>query len=212
MRPPIVESRNMASKHILEGLIKWSTRDRWADRFERVFEEHVLPTCDETDLEIDDIVATVGEDLFMSTVWACAFEDFLTREFDDGGNAIDNYLKRRGWKETASVRTYMAALRNSTMSLYEVSDIVRDTSFRARDLVRGGEPVLISERAATRTLKPWDRIAARVVQVGPRTQISGGVLTFEHETSEAFIETVHNFEKLSSQEKRELAEATGHDL
>jgi hypothetical protein len=207
----------MANKHLLEGLIKWSTRERWGDRFERVFEDHVLPTCDETDMEIDDIVATVGEDLFMSTVWACAFEDFLTREFDEGGNAIDDYLKRRGWKETASVRTYMAALRNSTMSLYEVSDIVRGASFRARDLIRGGEPILISEKSATRALKPWDRIAARVVQVGSKTQIGGGVLTFDHEMSEAFIEAVHNFEKLSNEtlsdkEKQELAEAIGPDF
>jgi hypothetical protein len=202
----------MANKHILEGLIKWSTRDRWADRFQQVLEDHVLPACDETDLEIDDIVESIGEDLFMSTVWACAFEDFLTREFDDGGNAIDDYLKRRGWKETASVRTYMAALRNSTMSLYEVSDVVPGTSFRARDLIRGGEPVLISERSATRSLKPWDRIAARVVQVGPKTQIGGGVLTFEHETSEAFLEAMHKFENLSSEEKRELAEAAGQDF
>jgi hypothetical protein len=202
----------MANKHLLQGLIKWSTSDRWADRFERVLEDHVLPTREETDLDIDDIVATVGEDLFMSTVWACAFEDFLTREFDDGSNAIDDYLKRRGWKETASVRTYMAALRNSRMSLYEVSDIVRGTSFRARDLIRGGEPVLISERSATRALKPWDRIAARVVQLGSQTQIGGGVLVFDHDTSEAFLESVHDFANLSDEEKRELAKANGDDI
>jgi hypothetical protein len=200
---------NMANKHILEGLIKWSTRGRWAERFEQVLEDHVLPTCDETDLEVDDIVATIGEDLFMSTVWACAFEDFLTREFDDGGNAIDDYLKRRGWKESASVRAYLAGLRNSTMSLYEVSDIVPGTSFRARDIIRGGDPILISERSATRSLKPWDRIAARVVQVGSKTQIGGGVLHFEQETSETFLEAVHKLENLSDEEKRELAEAAG---
>jgi hypothetical protein len=202
----------MASKHLLEGLIKWSTRDRWGDRFEQILEDHLLPTSEQTGLDIDDIVATVGEDLFMSTVWACAFEDFLTREFGDGGNAIDDYLKRRGWKETASVRAYMAALRNSTMSLYEVSDIVSGTSFRARDLIRGGEPVLISERSATRTLKPWDRIAARVIQVGSKMQISGGALAFDHDTSEAFIEALRGFETLSSEEKREFAKASGHDL
>jgi hypothetical protein len=202
----------MASKHTLEGLIKWSMRDQWADRFERILEGHLMPACEETGLEIDDVVSAIGEDLFMSTVWACAFEDFLTHEFDDGENAIDDYLKRRGWKESASVRAYMAALRNSTMSLYEVSDIVRGTSFRARDLIRGGEPVLISERSATRALKPWDRIAARVVQVGSQIRICGGVLTFGHETSEIFIETVRKFEALSSEEKRELAEANGQDF
>ncbi|MGY3617728.1 hypothetical protein [Bradyrhizobium sp. USDA 10063] len=202
----------MASKHMLEGLIKWSTRERWAGRFEAILEDHLMQTCDETGLEIDDIVSTIGEDLFMSMVWACAFEDFLTREFDDGENAIDDYLKRRGWKETASVRTYMAALRNSAMSLYEVSDIVRGTSFRARDLIRGGEPVLISERSATQSLKPWDRIAARVVQVGSRLQIGGGVLPFDHETSEILVEAVRKFDSFSSKEKQEFAEANGYDF
>lgn len=202
----------MASKHPLEGLIKWSNRERWAERFEAILEDHLMQTCDETGLEIDDIVSTIGEDLFMSTVWACAFEDFLTREFDDGENAIDDYLKRRGWKETASVRTYMAALRNSTMSLYEVSDIVRGTSFRARDLIRGGEPVLISERSATQSMKPWDRIAARVVQVGSRRQIGGGALVFYHETSEMLLEAIRKLDSLSSEEKRELAEANGYDF
>ena len=106
----------------------------------------------------------------------------------------------------------MAALRNSTMSLYEVSDVVPGTSFRARDLVRGGEPVLISERTATRTLKSWDRIAARVVQVGSKTQICGGVLPFEREASEAFVEAVRGFGKFSDEEERELAETIGPDF
>jgi hypothetical protein len=203
----------MAGKHILEGLIKWSAREYWADCFEEVLEEHLLPACDETGLEMQDIVSTIGEDLFMSTVWACAFEDFLTREFDDGENAIDDYLKRRGWKETASVRTYMAALRNSTMSLFEVSDVVPGTSFRARDLIRGGEPVLISERSATRSLKPWDRIAARVVQVGAKTQIGGGLLVFEPGTAENIVEAWDTFGKLDADERRKLAEdAFGEDI
>ena len=202
----------MASKHLLEGLIKWSMRDPWCDRFEDILETHLMSTCDETGLDADEIVATIGEGLYMSTVWACAFEDFLTREFDVGDNIVDEYLKRRGWKESASVRSYMAALRNSTMSLYEVSDVVPGTSFRARDLVRGGEPVLISERTATRTLKSWDRIAARVVQVGSKTQICGGVLPFEREASEAFVEAVRGFGKFSDEEERELAETIGPDF
>src|SRR6187455_94278 len=54
----------------------------------------------------------------------------------------------------------MRGLRSSIMSLYEASAIVPGQSFLARDLLRGGEPVLISERTATRTLKEWDQIAA----------------------------------------------------
>ena len=202
----------MAKKHTLEGLINWSMRDRWADQFEQILEDHLVPACEETGLEINDVAAVMGEDLFMSTVWACAFEDFLTREFDDGENAIDDYLKRRGWKESASVRNYMAALRNSTMSLYEVSDVVPGTSFRARDLIRGGEPIPISEKSATRSLKQWDHIAARVVQVGAQMQIGGGVLAFDHGTSETFIEALRRFEALGNGEMRQLAKANGQDF
>jgi hypothetical protein len=197
----------MASKHLLQGLMKSSMRDPWRDRFDQILEDHLLPACDETGVAIDDVVSIVGEDLFMSTVWACAFEDFLTREFEDGVNVVDEYLKRRGWKEPASVRTYMAALRNSTMSLYEVSGIVPGESFRARDLARGGEPVLISERSATRWLKPWDRIGARVVQVGTKMQIGGGVLLLETGTAETCIEALHELRKRNRPKQRRLLKA-----
>ncbi|WP_025032137.1 hypothetical protein [Bradyrhizobium sp. DOA9] len=202
----------MTTRHILDGLIKWSMRDRWAERFEAILEDHLIEACDEAGLGMNDIVSILGEDLFMSTAWACAFEDFLTREFERGGNAIDDYLKRGGRKESASVRTYLAAMRHSVMSLYEVSDIVRGTSFLARDLIRGGDPVLISERSATQSLRSWDRIAARLVQVGPRTEIGGGLLVFDHETSEILLESLERLDSLSSEEKRELAEANGYDF
>ena len=136
----------------------------------------------------------------------------LAREHDDGRNIVDNYLKRRGWKEGASARAYMAALRTSVMSLYEVSDIVRDTSFRARDLVRGGEPVLISERSATRSLKQWARIAARVVQVGAQTLISGAMLPYDHDVSEKLLKLLRNIARRIDKEKQKLAELVGRDV
>lgn len=173
--------------HKLAGLIKWASREEWRDLFEMVLEDHVFPACEDTGLEPHEIVSFLGQDYFMSTVWAAAFEDMLTREFEDGANIVDDYLMHKGAKETASLRAYMGALRNSTMSLYEVSDVVLDRSFRARDLVRGGEPILISERLATRSLKQWDRFAGRVVEVEGRMQISGVILPYEHETSEEVI-------------------------
>ena len=197
----------MGSKHILDGVIRWSMRDGWADRFEQVLEVHLTPACEEFGIKTEDIVAMIGEDLFMNSVWTCALEDFLTCEFD-GENAIDDYLKHRGWKESASVRKYLAALRNSTMSLHEVSDVVPNVSFRARDLIHGGEPVLISERSATRSLKAWERIAARVVQVGSKMQIGGGVLAFRKGT-EAIVEALRRFEAVGYTEIRQRAEADG---
>src|SRR5262249_51688058 len=59
--------------------------------------------------------------------------------------------------------------------------VVRDQSFLARDLLRGGKPVRVSEKSGTHSLKQWDRIAARVVQVGARFEMAGGGLGFTHE-------------------------------
>jgi hypothetical protein len=196
----------MAGK--LQGLMKWSTRDPWRDRFEQILQDHLLTACEETGSTTDNVVSIMGEELFMSTVWACAFEDFLTREFEDGANAVDEYLKRRGWKEPAPVRAYLAALRNSTMSLYEVSGILPGESFRARDLARGGEPVLISERSASLSLKPWDRIAARVVQVGLTMQIGGGVLLLEMGAAETCTEALQELRKRSKPKQRKSSKAT----
>jgi hypothetical protein len=93
-------------------------------------------------------------------MWGCVFEDFLAYDLDDGSNIVDDYLKRRGWKESVPNKQYMKALRSSVMSLYEVSDVVRDQSFLARDLLRGGEPIRINEKSATHSLKQWEEFAA----------------------------------------------------
>jgi hypothetical protein len=103
---------------------------------------HVAPVCAKFDVAVDELPELI-EDQY-PTVWGCVFEDFLGRNLDGGRNIVDEYLKRRGWKESVSNKAYMAALRSSVMSLYEVSDIVRDASFLARDLLRGGETVRVS--------------------------------------------------------------------
>ena len=65
---------------------------------------------------------------------------------------VEAYLRRRGWKERLTTRAYMTALQGSVMSLYEVSEIRPGQSFRARDLIRGGEPILVTERADLESL------------------------------------------------------------
>ena len=106
----------------------------------------------------------------------------------------------------------MTALRTSVTSLYEVSDIITDTSFRARDLVRGGDPILISQRSATRSLEQWDRIVARVVQVGSHAQISGAVLPYQRDASESVLKLFRNVAKRTDKERRKLANKVGGDV
>src|SRR5947207_8340964 len=171
----------------LTGLIKFLARDDWKSSFEEVMGEHFGSAMQAFDLEYEAIGAALGGSWDMS-LWGVAFEDFLGRQLEpDGRNFVDEYLRRRGWNESAPTKTYMRGLRDSIMSLYEASAIVPGQSFLARDLIRGGEPVLITERTATRTLKEWDRIAARITMQGQKRVLAGGVLAFTFEGSERLI-------------------------
>ena len=88
----------------------------------------------------------------------------------------------RAVKESAGICAYLEALRRSSMSLYEVSDIVGGVSFLARDLVRSGDPVRVFERSARPPA--WRDIAGRVVTVLGKTQMIGSVLPFSHQLAE----------------------------
>lgn len=139
-----------------------------AERFE--------PAMDAFGLEFEEIDEALGGN-WGRTLWGCAFEDFLTRRVAPGDQSpVEAYLRRRGWKEPVAPRAYMTTLQVSVMSLYEVSGVVPGDGLRLSDLVRGGEPV--TERSATRTLKDWDRVAARVIPQASGLVLAGGLLAF----------------------------------
>jgi len=193
----------MASVNALTGLMKWLGREEWQEPFNEWIERHVEPACEAAGIAFDELADVVG-DARASTLWGCIFEDFLASDLDDGSNIVDDYLKRRGWKESIANKRYLTSLRSSVMSLYEVSDVVRDQSFLARDLLRGGEPVRISEKSATHSLKQWDRLAARVVKVGPRFEMAGGVLVLTHEQGDAVRDGFIELRKEMRPELRKL--------
>ena len=113
----------MARGHSLDGLMKWLRPDEWRAAFAEVLDRHLGGACAKAGVEAEQLPSIIGEHWF-TNLWGCAFEDFLSRDLDDGRNIVDDYLKRRGWKESASSKAYMDALRSSLMSLYEVSEIV----------------------------------------------------------------------------------------
>lgn len=177
----------MKTGHDLSGLMRFAGRERWRGPLQEAMSDHVGPAMEQFDLEFEEIGGLLG-DHWAGVLFGCAFEDLLTRNFEPGGlNIVDDYLKRRGSTETAAAKAYMRALKGSVVSLYEASDITPGQSFRARDLIRGGEPVLVSERSATRTLKVWDRIAARIMPQGEGHVLSGALLPFTHEAADALL-------------------------
>ena len=168
-----------------DGVVEWSRRDPWRERMVEMVEKHIRKACDLNDIDIHDLDDVIG-DAGMVAV-NCAFEDCCTAIWEDGSNLCADYLKRRGWKETVINRAYIEALRDSVMSLYEISDVRPGESFLARDLVRGGDPIRVSERTATKTLVVWDIVATRIVTVRGVVQMTGAVLPIGRDLAEDML-------------------------
>ena len=66
----------MASAHSLRGLMKWITRHEWRDRFAEVYDAHLQPACERSGVDVDEVVSILGEDFFMTTVWAARSKIF----------------------------------------------------------------------------------------------------------------------------------------
>ena len=146
------------------GLADWASRDPWRERMGLLMEKHLRQACDLNDLALEELAEVIGPLAMSALDWV--FEDLRATVWEDGANLAGDYLKRRGWKETATNRAYIEALRGSVLSLYEVSDVRPGESFLARDLVRGGEPVRVIERTATKTLVAWDARASHAASEG----------------------------------------------
>ncbi len=142
----------MPTPHDISGLIAWSKREEWRGALAALLDRHSAQACAAVGVEVEDIVDVLGDDA-ATVLWGAAFEDLLATDLPDGRNLADDYLRRRGWKESASTRDYIAGLRRSVISLYEVSGLVPGQSMQLGDLVRGGEPVRVSEKRGSEGLR-----------------------------------------------------------
>ncbi|MGG5809162.1 hypothetical protein [Falsiroseomonas sp. CW058] len=179
----------LSAPHDLAGLIAWSRRPEWREPFGTLLNRHVGEACAAAGIPPADIGEVLGDGA-VSTVFGAVFEDLLGLTLPDGRNLADEYLRRRGWKEGVGTRDYIAALRRTPMSLFEVSGIVPGESMMLRDLVRVGDPVRVMEKSGSRGARQWDRLATRLIRQGDRAVISGALMVFDFDTSEALLKAL----------------------
>ena len=192
-----------------ENLIRWSARDEWLEWQLDIYTAHVAPVADILDVSEDEFEEMLGDAADMLGVFI--LEDFFTARFGEDGeeNVVDDYLKRRGWRETAPGRRYLESLRDSMVSLYEVVDIDPGRSMTVRDLVRGGEPVTVHEKLGSKSAAPWDRLAARIVTVNGKMYITGAALRFHHGLSQQFLSV---FDEMAKEMEEDIPEEARREI
>ena len=164
---------------VIRNLMNWAQRPEWAEQQAAAFDAHLAPVCDRIDLTQDALIQELEVHGYGGMLFGVMFEDFVSRRLADDRNIIDDYLQRRGWRESVPGRRYLQQLRDSILSLYEVVDVAPGRHCDLRDLIRGGNTFRVHERMGTQNLVKWDRLAARVLSLNGKT-VFGGRLYGRH--------------------------------
>lgn len=90
----------------IRNIMNWADRPEWSDERMTVFDAHLAPVRDRIGQdELDQALADPG---YGGMLFGIMFEDFLSRRLaPDDRNIIDDYLTRRGWRESVPGRRYL---------------------------------------------------------------------------------------------------------
>jgi hypothetical protein len=191
------------------NVLAWATGESWAEEWSQVLDGHLAAACDDLGISVEALETALDEDAY-GIVFACAMEDFLSRSFGAArGNVVDAYLQRRGWRESASGKVYLRALRGSILSLYEVVDVVPGRHLVVRDLIRGGAALQVDERLGSQNTARWDRLALRLLSLGGKLCLAGGAYHFPHEAASLLLDAVERTAKQERSAARRRAKREG---
>ena len=111
-------------------------------------------------------------------VFGYVFEDFASAHWDGEQNScIDDYLKRRGWREAPVARRYLQALNDADTQFWEVTNVKPGYYAEVRPYGTDKQPVRVAEKTATQSLQKWDCLAGRVVRLDNTPLFTGALLT-----------------------------------
>lgn len=191
------------------NLMKWSDKDDWAPYRDEVFASHFDEIEDQFGVTARELSDTLGEAFGM--LYGVILEDFFSARFGDDGelNVIDDYLKRRGWREKVPAKRYLEAMRDSAISLYEIVDLEPGKTMTVRDMIAGGEPVTVAEKQGSSNAAKWDRIATRLVTVNNKLWFTGGMLLLSHGASDQFMAMLDDMTKSFRNKLRREAKKQG---
>ncbi len=186
-------AHNITAKS-LSGLMKWNKKEPWSTVFNDMIYDLLEPVWEAYGIDDFEDLGSVLDDIESTNLWGCLFELFLSIE-TEFGNVVDDYIKRRGWKEGARNKAYMKAIRASALGLYKVSDVKPGKSFKATDLIGNGDAITILEMSATRMMQEGDHLAMRPVVIGNATYVAGGMLLIHRSLSDQLVEEIAEVKK-----------------
>lgn len=106
----------------IRNIMRWADQSEWSGERAAAFDAHLGPVCERIGISQVELGQELTDHGYAGMLFGIVFEDFLSRRIPPGDkNVVDDYLKRRGWRESVPGRRYLQQLRDSVLSLYRVS-------------------------------------------------------------------------------------------
>lgn len=193
----------------IRNIMNWAERPDWAEEQKTVFDAHLNPVSERLDISHQELIQELEDHGYGHLLFGLMFEDFVSRRLPpDDSNVIDDYLKRRGWRESVPGRRYLQQLRNSVLSLYEIVEVSPGHHCDLRDLVREGKTMRVHEHMGTQNMVKWDQIAARVLSKNGKYSFSGGILPYPREAAQNLLKMLARSQKRFN---KELSQTVGNE-
>lgn len=161
------------------NLIKYGEQAPWSERQVQFFSEMLMESANEVDVTVDEFGQVLEDNGCMDMAFAYLFELFATAYWDNEDFCmIDDYIKRRGWREAPRAKRYLQALAKSEVKLLEITDVNSGHWVEVRPVGSISKALRVYECAGSENLKRWDCIAARVISLDDKYLFSGGLLPF----------------------------------
>lgn len=149
----------------------------WQQRLDEIFSQMLSPAAQSLGIEEDELVTEIQQAGCSHMVFCYVFEEFASVHWDNEERSfIDEYLKRRGWRETPRGRRYLQALNNSEVQLWEITAVKPGSYAEVRPYGTTQKSIKVIEKSATESLHQWDGLAARIIQMDNTPIFTGGLL------------------------------------
>jgi hypothetical protein len=151
---------------------------------------HTRDALESGNLTPPELADRLGEDVYMM-LFTVVLEDFISRPEAPGGVRVaDAYLKRHGWKITPSARRLIQAVRDSALSLYEVTEVYSGVGLDVRDLLLDQPAFTVEHPGLSDALPVGCALGARVLRLDDTVTLSGGILPFDAGLGEAAVRDI----------------------
>lgn len=150
---------------------------QWQHRLDEMFEQMLALPAQHLNIDGKDLAEQIRAQGYWHMVFGYVFEQFATVLWDNEKlNCIDEYLKRRGWREALHGRRYLQAISDSDVGLWEATSVKAGSHVDVRLYGSSEKPIRILEKVATKSINQWSCLAARVIKMNNKYLFTGSIL------------------------------------